>query len=147
MPNNTGSITSANAVVTYAQTTLFPIPQQIEGFGPDDIFDVDQIRSIETIMGVDGFLSAGFVYVEVKQNVTLQADSLSNDFFDILWTQMQAAQDVYPLSGVILLPSIGTKFTMTRGFLTGYKPVPDGKRTLQPRRFELTWNRVQPAPM
>jgi hypothetical protein len=76
----------------------------------------------------------------------LQADSASNAFFDAIWTQMQAAQDVYPLAGLISLPSISTKFTMINGGLTGYKPAPDAKKTLQPRKYQVTWNKVFPAP-
>lgn len=140
------SITAANATLTLAIPPLFPIPQQLQGFAVDDIYDVDQIKSVEVMMGVDGLLSAGFVYVAVVQKVTLQADSPSNDIFDTWWTQMQAAQDVYAASGLIKLPSIATKFTQSNGFLTGYKPLPAGKKLLQPRTYEITWERVAPAP-
>lgn len=142
-----GTITSANAILTMSQPILFPIPQQLQGFGVDDVYDVDQIQSVETMMGVDGVLSGGFVYAEVNQTITLQADSASNDFFDILWTQMQAAQDVYPLNGIIVLPAVSTKFAMTNGFLTGYKPVPDGKKVLQARKFQVRWNKIAPMPL
>lgn len=140
------SITSANAVLTLSQPILFPSPQRLQGFAADDIYDVDQIKSVEAVMGVDGVLSFGFVYQAVTQNIILQADSQSNDFFDILWSQMQAAQDVYPLNGVIILPGIATKFGMINGGLTEYKPIADAKRTLQPRRFQITWARVFPQP-
>lgn len=142
-----GSITSANAVLTLAQPILFPVPVQLQGFAADDVYDIDQIKSVETVMGVDGILSGGFVYVEVMQNITLQADSASNDFFDTLWAQMQAAQDIYPISGLVILPSILTKFAMRNGFLTGYKPAPDAKKTLQPRKYQITWNSIAPAPL
>lgn len=140
------SISSSNAVLTLSQAILFPTPQQIQGFGADDVYDIDQIKSVEASMGVDGVLSFGFVYVEILQNITLQADSLSNTFFDIIWTQMQAAGDVYPLNGSILLPGIATKFTMVNGGLTGYKSAPDAKKILQPKRFQITWNRIFPQP-
>lgn len=141
------SITSSNAIITLSQPTLFPIPIQIQGFAPDDVFDIDQIKSVETSMGVDGILSGGFVYVEVMQNITLQADSASNDFFDVLHAQMVAAGDIYPISGLIILPSITTKWALQNGFLTGYKPAPDAKKILQPRKYQITWNRIVPAPM
>ncbi len=141
------SITSANAVLTLAVPPLFPVPQQIQGFATDDIYDIPQIKSVEVQMGVDGVLSAGFVYIQIPQEITLQADSDSNDFFDTWWTQMQAAQDVYAASGIIKLPSIATKFTQINGFLTGYKPAPGAKKLLQPRKYEITWERIAPAPM
>lgn len=141
------SITSANAVVTLSIPLLFPIPQQLQGFAVDDIYDTDAIKSVETMMGVDGILSAGFVFVEILQNYSLQADSASNRLFDTWWTQMQAAQDVYFANGQILLPGVSTKFSMTRGVLSAYKPLPDAKKTLQPRRYAITWNKVAPAPV
>lgn len=140
------SITSANAVLMLTQALLFPIPQQIQGFATDDVYDVPSIKSVEVQMGVDGVLSAGFVYTQVVQTITLQADSLSNKVFDTIWTQMQAAQDAYEIGGLIRLPAIATKFTQSRGFLTGYTPVPAGKRFLQPRRYEITWERIAPSP-
>lgn len=140
-----GTITSANAILMLSQATIFPVPQQLQGFAADDIYDIDQVASVETQMGVDGVLSGGFVWTAITQNIVLQADSRSNDFFDALWMQMQATQDVYPLNGILSLPSIQSKFTQTRGFLTGYTPAPAGKRVLQPRRYTITWERVAPA--
>lgn len=141
-----GTITATNAVITLTQPIIFPTPVQLKGFGPDDVYGIDSIKSVETVMGVDGVLSGGFVYTEVKQNITIQADSPSGSFFDVLWAQMQAAQDTYPLNGIILLPSISTKYIMTQGFLTGYVPAPGAKKTLQPRVFEITWARISAAP-
>jgi hypothetical protein len=141
------SITAANAVLTLAIPPLFTVPQQIQGFATDDVYDVPQIKSVEVMMGVDGILSFGFVYVAVPMEVTLQADSLSNQVFDIWWTSMQAAKDSYAANGLIKLPGISTKFTLTNGGLTGYKPAPGGKRVLQPRRFEITFQSIVPAPI
>lgn len=140
------SITSANAILTLSQPILYPTPQQIQGFAVDDVYDIDQIKSVEALMGVDGVLSFGFVYVAIMQNITLQADSASNEFFDTIWTQMQAAQDIYAVNGTIILPGISTKFTMVNGALTGYKPAPDAKKTLTPRKYQVTWNSIAPAP-
>lgn len=141
------SLTSANSVLTISQPLLFPTPVQLQGFAADDIYDVDQIRSVEEAMGVDGVLSFGFVYVAIVQHIAIQADSLSNLVFDTIWTQMQAAQDVYPLNGEIVLPGVSTKFLMTNGALTGYKVAPDAKRILQARRYQITWNKIFPQPI
>lgn len=141
-----GSITAANAVLMLAVPPLFPVPQQIQGFSTDDVYNIPQIKSVETMMGVDGVLSGGFVYVQIPQEITLQADSASNRFFDTWWAQMQAAKDVYAAAGLIQLPSVLTKFIQTKGFLTGYSPAPQAKKVLQPRRFEITWESILPAP-
>lgn len=140
-----GNITSADAVLTLAITPLFPIPQQLQGFGVDDIYDIPQIKSVEAMMGVDGIKSSGFVFTLVPQTITLQADSPSNRIFDTWWASMQAAKADYPASGLILLRSVESKFQMINGSLTGYKPAPAGKRVLQPRTYEITWEKVLPS--
>ena len=61
----------------------------------------------------------------------------------VAWNEVK---DVYAANGLIRLPGIGTKFTQNNGFLTGYKPLPAGKKLLQPRTHEITWGRVAPAP-
>lgn len=141
-----GDITSANAILTLRVQTLFPTPQQIQGFSTDDIYGIAQIKSVETAMGVDGVLSGGFVFAAIVQTLMLQADSESNDFFDTWWTNHQSSKGVFVASGLIKLPAITTKFTQTRGFLTGYTPAPAGKKTLQPRSYEITWQNIAPSP-
>lgn len=140
-------ITGANVVLTLSQPILFPVPQQIQGFASDDVYNIDSIKSVELLMGVDGILSAGFVYTEVPMNIMLQADSESNDFFDTIWSQSQLAQDAYPLFGLAIIPGIGQKFVMTNGYLTQYPPSPAVKKILQPRTFQITWARVSPMPV
>lgn len=142
-----GTVSAANAVLMLTINSLFPVPQQVQGFGPDDVFDIPTIKSVESLMGVDGVKSDGFVFTLIPQQITLQADSASNDIFDVWWTQMQAASDVYIASGIIRLPSIGQRYSLAQGSLTGYKPAPPAKRILQPRTFEITWGRFNPQPI
>jgi hypothetical protein len=139
------SITSANAQVLISIPSLFPVPQALQAFAVEDIFDVDPIEPVETLMGVDGILSAGFVFVPVNQTFALQADSPSIVIFDTWWTAMQVVKDVYFASATILLPSLSKKWAMSQGVLTNYKPMPDAKKVLQPQRFRITWQSALPA--
>ena len=134
------SITGANATILLSIAGLFPAPQQLQGFAADDVFDSESIDSAETLMGVDGFMSAGFVYVPVNQTFTLQADSPSIPFFDVWYLQQVAGLTTYTANGVTILPAIKKKFIMTTGYLIGYKPLPAGKKLLQPQRFRLRFN-------
>jgi hypothetical protein len=146
MPGPSNSITSANALLFLSVTNLFTTPQQIQQFSADDIYDMPSIRSSEVSMGIDGTLSGGFVFVAIPQTLMLQANSPSNSFFEQWWLAQQVAEDVYIAGGSITLNSLGEKWTMTRGFLTGYTPAPRAGRILQPRRYEISWNKVVPAP-
>ena len=139
------SITGANAVIMLTAVPLFAIPQQLQGFAADDVFDTDAIESAETVMGVDGRLSAGFVFVSIRQSYRLQADSPSINFFDVLWGAQQQIRETYRINGVVLLTAVGKKWTMNNGVLTGYKPIPDTKKLLQPQPFTITWESIFPA--
>jgi len=140
-----GSITSANSIYTLAVTGLFPAPFQLQGFSAEDIFTTQALASVETLMGLDGILSGGFVYVPVVQSISLQADSASNNLFDQWYQAQQIAKDVYTAEGVIILQSIGKKWNLSNGFLSSYPPMPDAAKTLRPRRFAITWNSMNPA--
>lgn len=140
MPN----ITAANAIYTLTIPNVLLAPAQLQGFAADDVFDTDPIEAAETLMGVDGILSAGFIFVVVPQSITLQADSASNAVFDAWWTQEQANKTKYPASGQIKLPAIGTKWALTNGFLRTYPPIPNAGRTLKPRKFMIHWQTVFP---
>jgi hypothetical protein len=140
-----GSITSANATFLLAVAGVFPVPQQLQGFSADDIFGTDPLEVAETSMGVDGVLSAGFVFVPVKQSITLQADSDSNNIFDDWYLAEQVAKDKFRCSGIVLLPSIGKKWTLNNGAMTTWPPMPDAGKVLRPRKFGVTWESVSPA--
>jgi hypothetical protein len=154
-----GTITGATAIFTLTiappasllalggvSATLFATPQQLQGFAADDVFTVQPLPSVETLMGVDGVQSAGFVFVSVRQAIALQADSASNLVFDLWWNAMQTSKDAYVAQGVVSLPTIQSQWNLVNGALTSWHPIPDAKKLLQPRRYEITWQAVQIAP-
>lgn len=140
-------ITSANAVLLLSVPTLLPVAQQIQGFAVDDAFDMEDVSPAEVLMGLDGTLSGGFVYVARPMTITLQADSASNDFFDAWVAGQQAGVGTAPASGVLTLVSIQRSYNLITGFLTRYHPLADAKRVLQPRKFVVTWQNITPIPI
>lgn len=142
-----GSITAANAIFMLTIPGVFNSPQQLQGFSADDIFDTDDQTIIQTSMGVDGLLSAGFVFTPTVQSITLQSNSESNSVFDEWNSAQQAALDAIEANGVVVLPSIGRKWQMTRGFLTTWKSIPGAAQVLKPRRFQITWQNAERAPV
>lgn len=139
------TITSATSTFVIAVAKIFEAPQRLQGYSADDAFTNEQLASAEVSMGVDGQLSGGFVFVPFVQRIVLQADSVSNDFFDQWWSQQQRAREVYPATGVVTLISIRKKWNLTRGFLTGYKPMPDAQKVLRPRDYQITWQATAPS--
>jgi hypothetical protein len=139
------SLTGSNSIITLTQAALFSTPVQLQGFAADEITDMEAAKILEHVMGVDGVLSFGFVWTERMQNITLQADSPSNAFFDQINSQQQAVQDVYPLAGTIILPGIGLKFTCVNGGLETYNPMPQVQKIVRPRKYRIVWNQVLPS--
>lgn len=140
------SITSANSIFMLAIATVFPTPQQIQGFATDDAFSTEAVDIAETKMGVDGKLSAGFVFRPIKQSITLQADSLSVLMFDAWYAAQKAQQDVFFANAVIRLPAISRSYTLINGVMTSYMPIADAKKTLDPLKYAITWESVVGAP-
>lgn len=141
------SLTAANATIFLTVGTVFPVPVQLQQFSTDDVFSIDSLSSAEVQMGVDGKLSGGFVYREVMQHFTLQANSPSNAIFDAWYAAQQAAQDVISATGLTRLKSVNTSYVLTNGFLTAYKPAPDAKKVLQARQYTITWESISAAPI
>lgn len=144
---NPKTITSANAKFALAIPGLIPAPVQLQGFSADDIFDTEALEAGEVVMGVDGKLSAGFVYASLKQTISLQADSDSNVFFETLWYAERAASDKFFLFGTIILTSINRSYALSKGALTSYPALPDAKKTLAPRRYVIQWESINAAPI
>ena len=144
--SNPRTLTSANSVITLAIAGLYSSPRQLQGFSTDNVFDTEALTNGELQMGVDGRLSAGWVANPVVMNITLQADSLSNDIFDRWWSAEQTLREKMPATGVVILPALLSKFNLVRGFLTSFPPTPTAGRTLQPRRFTLSWESFTKAP-
>jgi hypothetical protein len=130
-----------------AVTGLFPVPQQLQGFAADDVFDISDVSPAETMMGVDGKLSAGFVFMPVEMGIMLNADSESNLLFDAWFAAQQAAREIYYANGIVRLPSVQRSFVLTKGVLKSYKPSPDAKKVLQPRKYSITWESIVGAPI
>lgn len=143
---NNRTLTSANAILLIAVDLVFPVAQRIQGFSTDDITDIDAVEPGEMVMGVDGRLSAGFVPTSFRQNISLQADSESNDFFDVWATYERNRREKSTASGTLIIPGVKRQHTLYRGFLRSYVPIPALRKTAQPRRFTIEWERHYPAP-
>jgi len=141
------TLTAANSVIMLIIPGLYPVPQQIEGFAADDVMTMESYQPVETLMGVDGHLSGGWVPVPKPMTISIQADSASVAIFEAWNAAQQAIREVYTADALITLPSVNKLYTCTRGFLTGYPPAPDVRRILQPRRFQITWESILVAPI
>lgn len=139
------TLTTANSAFALSIANLFNSPQLLQGYSTDDSFAAEDQTAVETQMGVDGILSAGYTPVPTVLNVTLQADSPSNDIFDAWIQAMRSAREVYIANASIRLQGLAKGYAFTRGFLTSHSPMAGSKKILQPRKFVITFQECQPA--
>jgi hypothetical protein len=147
MATNTRTITAANTKLLISVDTIFPVPQLIQGYSADNVVGTDSISPKETQMGVDGRLSAGWTAVQVPMTVNLMADSLSRDFFEQWADYEQQQRESLVASGTLIFPSLGTKYSLVRGFLVSFPRFPNATKVMQPTAYGLQWEQVTPAPV
>lgn len=133
------TITSANTILMLLISDVFPTPQQIQDFGVDEAIDVEMAEMAVTMVGVDGQGVAGWVPREVTMTITLLPSSRSFLVFENWIAAMDNVREVLYASATMVVPSIQRKYTMTRGVLTRYPQLPNIRRTLQNRQFEIKW--------
>lgn len=137
----TRTLTSANSVYALTAEGVFSA-QKLEGYTADDAFTAEAIDLAEVVMGVDGFMAAGYTPNPVKQSITLMAASPSIDLFDQIIQTMQKNREVLSLSATITMPATGKVYNLSKGFLTKGQIMPEAKKILQPQKYELTWGEV-----
>lgn len=140
------TLTSANSVFTLTVLSVFPSPQTLQGYATDDMFSVDGFQSVETAMGVDGYLSAGYTPMPKVMTVTLQADSPSLPVFDNWFAAQRVIKDAIVAAGILTVPSLRLTHTLVRGFLSSYTPLASARKILQPRAMQITWQDIITSP-
>lgn len=136
------TITSANSSFAIVIPGVYSAPQSIQGYATDDAFAVEAIEKVEVRMGIDGKQSAGYVFQPYKMSITLQADSGSFDIFTNWQLAQDALREVIAGAATIIIPSIGYKFAMSNGYLTKFQSMPEAKKTLDPLKFEISWEKI-----
>lgn len=140
--NNT--ITSADAIFSLTVTNLYPTAQVLEGYAADAMFAFGDTEMANTVRGVDGKLSAGFVFGEYLQTITVMPDSPSWQIFETWMLTSLTAKAVFRCNATVILPSTGRKYTLTNGVLQRTKAMPDAQRVLAAGTFQISWESVTP---
>ncbi len=145
MANKT--LTAANCKFTITVPGLALGPYTLEGYAADAAFAVEPTDVAETVMGVDGKMSAGFTPFITPMGITLQADSPSKSFFDNWLGAQKAVKELAFANAIIDVPSIGIRYVCTKGALKRVSQVPSVQKILQPVAYSIDWEDVQPVPL
>ncbi|WP_227242398.1 phage tail fiber protein [Paraburkholderia caribensis] len=140
-------ITSANCIYMLSIPNLYPVAQRLQGFAADAAFATEEVDTAETVMGVDGQLSAGFTPYITAQTITLQPDSPSLTIFELWASTQKSTKSIYPGAATIQIPSISKKYTMVKGVLRRVSPMPTAAKILQPMTYRIEWQDADPAPI
>lgn len=139
------TITSANSIVILT-CALFPNGYKLQGFSADRAWESGGVDLSESEMGVDGRKTGGYVFNQVEQTFSLQADSPSRlQFLNALINAMRAAREIFYIAGTITLPSTGEAFNCVRGTLKNAKMLPDAAKVLQAVDFVIEWESIAPG--
>lgn len=136
------TITSANSQLAMSVSGVFPAAVSIQGYAADSAFATDAMKVVEAVMGVDGYMSAGYTPELVKFKVTLEPDSPSKPFFDVWFSAMQSSREAIYANAWLTLPSTHESYTFTKGVLSSYPVNPAGKKVLEHVEYEITFESV-----
>lgn len=140
-------ITSANAVFLLSVPDVFSTPQILQGFATDDSFATEAVNVAETMKGVDGIMSYGFMPFITPMSISFQADSPSITATMETWISAQiATRQIYAANATITLPALGKTYQMVNGVLVNITPIPPGKKVLQPQTYHIHWDQWIPQP-
>lgn len=133
-------ITSANATVVLSVNGLFSA--ELQQFSADSSFTGDNVQTAEVRMGVDGKLVAGQVNSVKSVTITLEASSPSQSFMSLLRQSMDVNRKIYECNMIINIPSIGKRYTLSKGVLQSCKPFADGNRVLAPTTWTFNFEQL-----
>lgn len=141
-----GTLTVANSTLAITVEALFPQSQRIQGYSADDAFDFENVENGEYSMGIDGNLSAGFVFNEIPFTWTLQADSPSLGLFEQIYQYEVSNRTKLQLEVTLALPGVSKRYDLVKGYMRRYK-APSGKKVLQPAVVEGVFSRLNVNPL
>lgn len=134
-------LTGASAIVTLVVDELYPSGVVIEGFNEDDLMQLDNLTRTEYNMGVDGKLSAGFVYYPIELTLGVMPNHSGYKIFENVAQVQQTLVAPLALSMTIALPGIKRKYTLPNGYVTEFAVMPSVNRLIQPATVGLVFER------
>lgn len=138
-------ITAADVVATMTVTNLYTSGFQLEGFTADNIFDAGNVDLAETIMGVDGKLSAGAILTSIDQTWHIMPDSPSYTKIQNWANLSRTSIAAYRCNATIVFPTHGKKYTCTNGVLVNAPLMPGAGRTVNPITMLIRWQNAVPS--
>jgi hypothetical protein len=139
-------ITSANSSAV-AHCKFFPAGLKFEQYSADGAWTQDAYQTVETRMGVDGKMSAGYTPMEKEITFSFQANSPTLDGLDIIWQTTEVSKTPEFLQIIIECPSIKKRFVLANCVLMNYKLIPNAQKVLEPVDATFRCESISSDPM
>jgi hypothetical protein len=131
------TITAGNVQFSLSIPDLGIGPVVLEGYAADDIFDVPSVSKTETVDGVDGNMSHGWVYSSTKMDIHIMPDSPSAAVFQ-QWAQaMDQRRDSVAGVATVIYPGLGATFSLSKVVLKDAPPMSSLKKVAQKLSYTL----------
>lgn len=138
------TLTVANSTLVLTVEGLYPSGIVLSGYSADNVLENPAVENAELSMGIDGKLSAGYVFNPFPVTLMLQADSPSVKVLEDIWTRETSLRNKLVIGLTVATPANGKRGVFKNGFLTSYQP-PSLQRTLQPASAVFTFGRYEPS--
>lgn len=125
------NITSANASITITSTLG---NMDFDKFSADSALTAEAVEMVQTRIGIDGQISAGYTPTIKTFTVDFEASSSSIPYLLELAQLIETTKTPQPITLTITLPAVQKKFVCT-GFFTNYPPMFSVKQLLEPMQF------------
>lgn len=132
-------ITSANSVGVMTVADLFPNGFNLEQWATDASYAVADKTLVESRMGVDGHMAAGYVPSPTEVTLNFEASSPSRVYMAQIAEAMKANNRIYEITLVISTPSIGETVTYTGGVLNTAPPAISSGKVLNATAWGITF--------
>lgn len=160
------SITSANSVLTITATSrnvainaagstgidaigalsgILGVPTVLQGWAADQAFSADAQNTAEVVLGVDGDAHFGWLPYTVPFRLSLMPDSDSQDFLENLALAQNEMRETLMITGVLIIPAVSKKYSLTNGVMNSYTPFPSHNRVLAAQGTGFTFTKITPA--
>ena len=137
------NITVANSSVNFT-TALGSV--QGEGYSADNIFTSEQPDLVETRIGVDGKLSAGYTPAVNSITYHFEASSQNAAYFRGVASSVKLTKTPMPVVNTVTLPALGVRFVIN-GVIKNIKSLPDAGKVAEPWTVQIDFADGDLVPM
>lgn len=134
MGQNPKTLTAANSIVLFSTDSYFSSPIQLQGFQADNAFTFGDAAMGETVMGVDGKQSGGWVAHEVQFTVFLQANAASRDQMEAFRGYCNSKMETERVTFDITIPATG-KTISASGYMVSATGGTSAQKILQGTQY------------